>query len=67
MPVLDSLIAIYLLTLGEFDIDGTITKGRNIKIAWIMFVIATFMICVVFMNMLIAIMGNTFENVEAMK
>ena len=64
-PIIDSFIAIYLLGLGEFDIDGTITKGLDVRIAWTMFFFATFLICVLFMNMLIAIMGDTFGNVLA--
>lgn len=66
-PIIDSFIAIYLLGLGEFDIDGTITKGLDVRIAWTMFFFATFLICVLFMNMLIAIMGDTFGNVLAQK
>ena len=61
--VFDALIAMYLLGLGEFDIDGTYTKGPDIKLAWFFFILATFIILVVFMNMLIAIMSDTFANV----
>ena len=63
----DSFIAIYLLGLGEFDIDGTFTEGLNVKLTWAMFVLATFLVCVVFLNMLIAIMGDTFGNVLTLR
>ena len=56
----DSIMTMYLLgMLGDFDV-GPYQKGRDSKYALLMFVMATFIIQVVFMNMLIAIMGNTF-------
>ena len=57
--VLNALLAMYLLSLGEFSFDG-FSKGENSNLAWVFFVIATFLCLVVFMNMLIAIMGETF-------
>jgi hypothetical protein len=45
--------------LGDFE--NTIYRlGYDANCAMFMFIIATFIICVVFMNMLIAIMGDTF-------
>jgi len=45
--------------LGDFD--STIYRvGYDKYYAFAMFVLATFIIAVVFMNMLIAIMGETF-------
>lgn len=56
---IDSLISAYFMSLGEFGYDGY-SSGPNKASAWIMFLLATFLNCVVFMNMLIAIMGETF-------
>lgn len=59
---LDTFIQIYLQTLGEFSTDG-FSEGRNKFMCWQWFIFATAIINVVFMNMLIAIMANTFANV----
>jgi hypothetical protein len=48
--------------LGEFAYDSY-SAGPNKGSAWLMFLLATFITCVVFMNMLIAIMGETFGEV----
>ena len=45
--------------LGDFD-SGIYRVGYDRYFAMLMFLLATFIICVVFMNMLIAIMGDTF-------
>jgi len=50
--------------MGEFDIDGTYSEGPNNVLCWFMFWLATFLILVVFMNMLIAIMSETYANVQ---
>lgn len=55
----DALISSYFMGLGEFAYDGY-SYGPNKYSAWSMFLLATFLTCVVFMNMLIAIMGETF-------
>ena len=68
IPVLDSLISMYLTGLGEFDKDGYFYEGSpNKYMAWFFFLMATFLVAVVFMNMLIAIMGNTFGEVAAIQ
>lgn len=60
---LDGLISIYLLgAMGDFD-SGMYQVGYNKYMAIGMFLLATFIIQAVFMNMLIAIMGETFGNV----
>lgn len=54
------MISIYLFgMLGEFDSDVYI-QGYAKKYAMSMFIIATYLIMVVFMNILIVIMGQTF-------
>ena len=56
-------MGLYMLTLGEFSYDGY-SKGINSRLAWVFFVLATFICCIVFMNMLIAIMGETFGSLQ---
>jgi hypothetical protein len=59
----DALVSIYLMgALGDFD-SGLYTEGSDKYAAFTMFLLATFIIAVVFMNMLIAIMGETFGQV----
>jgi hypothetical protein len=59
----DVLVSVYLMgALGDFD-SGAFTQGYNRMAAMSMFLLATFIIAVVFMNMLIAIMGETFGQV----
>jgi hypothetical protein len=61
--IADVLVSVYQLgALGAFD-SGLYTKGPGRYRAMFMFVVATFFIQVVFMNMLIAIMGDTFAQV----
>merc|ERR1712080_145520 len=66
-PFLNSLIAMWLLGMGEFDLDGTYPEGENSYIVWTFFLTATFLVILVFMNMLIAIMSESFANVNAEK
>lgn len=65
-PVIDSFIAVYLMCLGEFDTDGY-SQGPNQYAAWVAFVLATFIVLVVFMNIIIAIMTESFNKVEQTK
>lgn len=58
--VTDVLVSTYLLgALGAFDSE-IYAQGPDSQAAMCMFLLATFIIAVVFMNMLIAIMGETF-------
>ena len=61
--IVDVIISIYMMgALGDFD--STIYRvGYDRYFAIFMFLLATFIISVVFMNMLIAIMGDTFGQV----
>ena len=52
----------YLLGLGEFDLENA-TEGSNVILFYSLFNLATFLIMIVFLNMLVAIMANTFEKV----
>lgn len=59
----NALLTSYLIYLGEFKY-GKFSKGPNKYSVWVMFVLCSFLTNVVFMNMLIAIMGKTFEDVN---
>lgn len=58
--VLDSFESMYELGLGEFATDGYLADGKGGYLCYLMFLMATFLIQIVFLNMLIAIMGDTF-------
>ena len=60
----DSIIAIYQFALGDFQYDGFINSDY-VYLLWILFPICTFLMIIVFLNMIIAIMGHTFEDVMA--
>ena len=60
----DSIIAIYQFALGDFQYDGFI-NSEYVYLLWILFPICTFLMIIVFLNMIIAIMGHTFEDVMA--
>ena len=63
-PIRDVIISVYMLgALGDFD-STVYRKGYDRYFAVLMFLLATFIISVVFMNMLIAIMGETFGQVQ---
>jgi hypothetical protein len=60
----DSIVSVYMLgALGDFE-SGDFAQGYNATIAMSLFILGTFVIQVVFMNMLIAIMGDTFARVQ---
>jgi hypothetical protein len=47
--------------------DNAFSDSYNAFLAWSFFVFSSFILIVVFMNMLIAIMGNTFGEVQSIK
>ena len=52
----------YLLSLGEFNVEDYDLGGSTENlILWIMFYVASFLLVIHFLNMLIAIMGETFS------
>ena len=59
---IDSFLNEYLLSLGEFDTDAY-KEHPNSALCWIFFVAATFLIQITALNMLIALMGDTFDRV----
>lgn len=65
---LNAFIHMYILAVGDYDTDAFSNKGEiNQAVIWMVFFAATFMLQVTFMNMLIAIMGNTFDEVMEKK
>ena len=54
--IINALVSTYFITIGEFSYDS-FSSGPNITSCWMMFTLATFFNCVVFMNMLVAIMS----------
>ena len=53
----------YLLGLGEFDLENA-TNGSNIILFYGLFNISTFLIMIVLLNMLIAVMSDTYDKVR---
>ena len=63
---LDMILNQYLLSLGEFAIDEF--EGHPQKeLCWLFFFMATFLTSITMLNMLIAVMGNTFDMVMEKK
>jgi len=61
---LNSFLNQYLLTLGEFNLDNfTKASDPNNGLDWTFFLSATFFGQLVILNMLIAIMGYTFDKI----
>lgn len=56
---LDAYIASYMQSMGEFTTD-TYNNGDNPKMIWFFFCLATFLTTITILNMLIAVMGETF-------
>jgi hypothetical protein len=61
----DALIHAYLTGLGDFNKDNY-SEGNSI-VVWIFFLSATVLVQLVFMNMLIAIMGESFGRITAIQ
>lgn len=59
-PFLSAFFAQYMLALGEFGTDS-FSGGKDYWIVWLLFVGSTIMSQLVILNMLIAIMGDTFD------
>ena len=59
----NAIINTYLLGLGEFSIDD-FKENTNERTIWLIFLFSTFIIMIVFLNMIIAIMGNSYDKVS---
>ena len=64
--IFDMLYNQYMLSLGEFAMDG-FEDHPNERLAYVLFLFSTFFTQITFLNMLIAIMGNTFDSVMEKK
>ena len=66
--VVNSFINLYMIGLGEFSYDNyaETEKDHDRALIWITFLAATSIINIVFLNMVIAIMGDTFDKVTDM-
>lgn len=60
--MLSSNLMIYLLMLGEFDVENFGTT--NVFLVWVLFIFASMFLIVVMLNLLIAIISDTFERVQ---
>jgi len=58
---LDAMIHAYLMGLGDFNRDTY--SSENARVIWIMFILATIIVSLIFMNLLIAIMGESFSRI----
>ena len=57
------LISQYLLGLGEFTSLDDFSEGPQVGMCYFFFIFATFIVQLVMLNMLIAIMGDTFDKI----
>ena len=62
---MNSIIYSYKISLGDFDTEGY--KGEDSPLLWVFFVSATLIVQITLLNMLIAIMGDTFDEVMETK
>jgi hypothetical protein len=60
----DAIISMYLASIGEFNSLGSYIGGYNVKSVWMMFLIGTVVLCMIFMNMLIGVMSEPFADVS---
>lgn len=52
-----------MLALGEFDTDNYDEENSEDRFLWLLFFAMTFLAQIVFLNMLIAVMGDSFDKV----
>ena len=60
--VFDGFMSQYELSLGEFMSDGYRATEHNRFLVYLLFFASTFLIQIMFLNMLIAIMGDAFDH-----
>ena len=66
--VANVIMHMYLLSLGEFDFEAFSERDGSTKVMmWSIWVFATFMLQITFMNMLIAIMTEVYEDVTGQR
>lgn len=59
---MSALISMYMISIGDFTYSG-FSSGSEKNIVWLFFIIASFIILIVFMNLLITIIGNKLNEV----
>jgi len=59
------MIHAYLTGLGDFNKDTY--SAENSLVVWIMFILATIIVQLIFLNLLIAIMGESFSRITAIR
>ena len=52
-----------MMMLGEFNMEGIQNGPMGSYVAWVFFILGSFMLIVVCLNMLIGIMTDTFQHV----
>ena len=60
--ITDGFIFSYRMILGDFQVSGFSTKDE--EILWILFLLNTVILTIVLLNLVIAIMGDTFDRVQ---
>ena len=63
MGIFNSFLFMYRLTLGDFSTKQFMGERLSSNYIWLVFVAATFLLQITFLNMLIAIMADTFSHV----
>ena len=64
--LINSFVTTYNLALGEFDFGAYNARGEFSQVMlWLLFLFATFLLQITFMNMLIAIMTEIYDQVTA--
>ena len=63
IPEIDSILNMYLALIGNVS-PSDYTSGTDSTVAFGMFILMEFTLVIVFMNMLIAIMADTFTAVS---
>ena len=61
--IADAMITVYFIMVGEFFVDN-FNQGPNQILLWPIFIICNFLLAVIFMNMIIAIMSQTYQEVS---
>ena len=61
--MIDATMNQYMLLLGDFDIENFNLYGRD-SYVWVLFIFMTFILQIVYLNILIAIMGDTFDKTQ---
>ena len=60
---IDGITMVYRMTLGDFDtVEGF--GSVNLLMVWVIFILCTLFIMIILLNLLIAIMGDTFGQVK---